>query len=484
VSITVDATRGWALCQSAAEWTSLLAGTGIANPDNAWPGQVASGNMLDVIGSMNLVAKGTPLYAQAATGWSNTGIGADDNTTDGFTVASGTGPNPNTTSQVWMVVLSIETEPTALRAFLGVNGGTVLQVLFAPAAGVNKLRINVAGTTTTGTADHGTGSYVIFLRYDRSGAGAAKVLSDLETVTGTYAATPTDGNKGFGPAATTPGSITVLYMALWSGANAESLDDTKIGTIRSLIEAPPTGFVDDERGPSYLAAVPQWSAAIAGIASLRSIQLARGEAEELEQIAQIAFDDEYPPGYLGQVPRAVAAVAGIAAAASVKLARGDGDEIEQIAQLFVDHEQAGPRPAPKPQRQLWLRLPIQHDDTELGTVQASPPGATVDRLAIGGGNWRWVFALEAYPKALHHRHRRADARGVVGQRLGRRDHRHLGRSRERVSAVAVGTVPHRRQALDQRAGADRVERSVRRGLRGERSGQRDVLGRRFEPGHR
>jgi hypothetical protein len=96
---------------------------------------------------MNLVAKGTPLYAQAATGWSNTGVGADDNTTDGFTVASGTGPNPNTTSQVWMVVLSIEVEPTALRAFLGVNG-TGRSCSCSVCAGSRrefKLRINVRG---------------------------------------------------------------------------------------------------------------------------------------------------------------------------------------------------------------------------------------------------------------------------------------------------------------------------------------------------
>lgn len=113
-----------------------------------------------------------------------------------------------------------------------------MAVLFGPSAGTNRLRIDVAGVTTNGTADHAVGSYVFVLRYDRA-ASAAKASSDLETVTGTYSAAAADGNKGIGYGTTSPGSVTVLLVALWQGANAETLDDTKIATIRSRIESPP-----------------------------------------------------------------------------------------------------------------------------------------------------------------------------------------------------------------------------------------------------
>ena len=245
MSITKDATKGWARPVSAAEWTELLSGTGIPNPDSAWPCTEASGNLSDVIGSLTLSANGTPLYAQAAAGWAGTGVAADDNTTDGFRAASGVGPNPTTTSQAWLFVIALQAEPTAARVIGGINtgsgtAGTSVRAQFNPSAGTNAPRI-LANANVNGSLDHGAGDYVFTLLYDRAGS-RAKFYTDLETVTGTVPASIADGNKGVF-CQTSVGSAVCMYAAMWSGANAEGLSDANVATIRGRIQSPPaTGF--------------------------------------------------------------------------------------------------------------------------------------------------------------------------------------------------------------------------------------------------
>lgn len=241
MAITIDATKRWARPASAAEYTSLLLGSGIANPDSAWDGKEGSGNLADKIASLTLTAKGTPLYAQAGTGWAGTGVAADDNTSDGFTAGTGVGPSPATTSQVWMLIMAMETEPTAARTLMGMGGAVACTFVWNQSGATNRPRISINGVTATGTLDHGVGSYVLFLRYDRL-ASVAKIYTDLESVTGTYSSLVVDGNKGFGPASTTPGGHVIMGGALWSGANAETLDDAKIATIRTRIQNPPTAL--------------------------------------------------------------------------------------------------------------------------------------------------------------------------------------------------------------------------------------------------
>jgi hypothetical protein len=240
VAITIDATKGWARPANASEWTELLAGTGIANPDSSWDCGEASGNLADDIGSLTLTANLSPLYAQSATGWAGTGVDATDGTADRFAAAASVGPDPASSSQVWMFTLAIQTEPTVTRHFGGINTISSTQECrlgWSPSAGTNRLRIGVVGVGTIGTLDHPVGDYVVFLRYDRA-ASIATAYSDLETVVGTYSASVVDGPKGYGSAGS-PGGIVVMQIALWHGANAETIDDADVATIRSRIESPP-----------------------------------------------------------------------------------------------------------------------------------------------------------------------------------------------------------------------------------------------------
>lgn len=378
MSITKDATKGWALPASAAEFTELLAGTGIANPDHAWKGQVASGNLSDLIGSLTLTARGTPLYSQAATGWSSTGVGADDNTTDGFTAASGVGPSPATTSQVWFIVLSLEVEPTATRTLIGMNpGASGFSINFVPAAGTNKIRAAIAGVTADGAADHAVGSYVFALRYDRA-ASVAKISSDLEAVAGLYSAALVDGQKGFGPAATTVGSATVLYMLMYEGANAEALSDANITTIRARIESPPTFAGDDDF------AAPNFRPTQV----VHRLSLAALDPADLAPLALLPIAEEY-------LRRPVPAPAPVIHRITPLW---DPAEAPPRAVMPVDECYVlRPLPAPVPVRH---RVPAVLDLPEIVPQPEPRPGPTLTMLQAGSSSYKWVVALEGYPYLL------------------------------------------------------------------------------------
>lgn len=236
-----DPTKGWARPANAAEWTTLLAGTGIANPDHSWDCTIGAGNLSDQIGSLTLTAGGTVSYAQAATGWSGTGVSGTDGVAGRFAAAAGVGPDPDVTSQVWLVMFNLASAPlAAIRAAFGINltnSANAYRMLFLTSGSV---RAAFNATNVDGAVNHPAGDYVAVMRYDRA-ATVAKVYTDLETLTNVYSAVNlTDNFKGIGSAGY-PGGVVFFLVAMWEGANAETLDDTKIATIRSRIEAPPGG---------------------------------------------------------------------------------------------------------------------------------------------------------------------------------------------------------------------------------------------------
>ena len=72
MAVTQDATSGKYIPQTAAEWTTLLAGSGIPNPSLLWRCQETSGTLADSIGSFTgTIPSGAPTYANAVPGWSS-----------------------------------------------------------------------------------------------------------------------------------------------------------------------------------------------------------------------------------------------------------------------------------------------------------------------------------------------------------------------------------------------------------------------------
>lgn len=380
MAITKDATKGWARPANASEWTELLAGTGIGNPQSSWDCTEGSGNLADDIGSLTLTAGTTPLYAQAASGWSGTGVAADDNTSDRFVAAAATGPDPSTTSQVWLYVMHIGTEPTAGRVWGGINMGSATlccRLQFAPSAGTNKLRINVVGTSTDGAADYAVGDYVIAVRYDRA-ASVAKAYSNLETVTGTYSSTVADGNKGFGQSA--PGDCQIFLMAMWSGAAAEALDDSAIATIISLIQSPPGGLIEEDYVPPVSPRAPRPARTPATPASSAD--------ERITAAGSFPRDFDYRPPTFVARPRPP----------NAPIAPDDGLAIDLPE--FDDDYAPGLIRAPA----RWARSRVPIDDSIPTTVTppvvTPPPGPTLAAMQAGSFVGKWVLALEGYPYLL------------------------------------------------------------------------------------
>lgn len=240
MSITIDATKGWARPASSAEVIELFAGSGVPTPAHYFRCDEGSGNLANKFGGFSLNANGTPLYGQAAAGWAGTGVAADDNTTDGFVAAAGSGPNPATTSQVWAFVIALSAEPAANRLIGGMNIGgaatTTATMRFAPSGATNRLSI-IANANANGTLDHPAGDYVLTIMHDIAGA-RAKVYSAIQTVTGVISSAMADGNKGLFRASALGGAV-CFGVYVWEGVDAEGLDDADIATIRSRIEAPP-----------------------------------------------------------------------------------------------------------------------------------------------------------------------------------------------------------------------------------------------------
>lgn len=240
--VPVDATKGWARCTSASDWTALLASTGASNPDDSYDCTEGSGNLIDDIGATNLTAQNSPLYGQSATGWAGTGVAVTNASTGRFVMPSGTGPNPTTTSQVWLWTIHTGSVPGANSAISGINSstGTNAYRFLMLTSGRLRAVFNGVSVDSASTAYANT-DLVVVMRYDRA-AGVAKLyINNAETLTNVYSSSAiVDGVKGFGSSAGI-GGIVCMQMALWTGANAESLDDTKIAAIISAIKSPPSG---------------------------------------------------------------------------------------------------------------------------------------------------------------------------------------------------------------------------------------------------
>lgn len=221
---------------SATQWGNFVTFFGLTavTPDSVWLCQEASGNLADsMAAALTMIAIGTPLYSQTASGWTRIGVGADDNTSDSF--GSILGPNITTTSMTWMWYWAIGTEPTASRAIGGAtqNGaGTGDRAIFSPSAGNNRGGKQCVATTTNGTGDHSAGSHVLVSQYDRTNT-VTRFASDVETFTGTYSGSVTNASHGLWAATSTPGNCQNVYMCMWSGAGAE----LSSANIKALLQA-------------------------------------------------------------------------------------------------------------------------------------------------------------------------------------------------------------------------------------------------------
>jgi uncharacterized repeat protein (TIGR01451 family) len=230
-AVSKDATSGIYVPASSTEMTNLGL---FAAANTLWLSQEASGNLADSIGALTLTANATPGYQAAITGWTRKGVALTDGTANQrFGATTGVGPDPSTTSSAWLVYVKLTTAtPAATRGVLGLASNVSVQ----HTSGADQIKIVCVGVTTAGATTYTDGSvHPLLLVYDRTNS-RVKAYTDKEVITGTYGAGATDGNKGFGTggSVSTPAGGNVLYGALWTGANAESLSTS--ATAKTLLQ--------------------------------------------------------------------------------------------------------------------------------------------------------------------------------------------------------------------------------------------------------
>lgn len=235
MTITRDATSGWCRPANAAEWTELLAGTGIPNPDQAWGYQDAASPLAPIVGSYTLVDTfSSNNYEAAVPGWSSKAV---QMTPEGGAHSMGTTSDPPTTSSSTVLQLAcLNSLPSATRVMMYLLGACLV-VDTAGHIGLSDVSTSVF---SFGTVPMGTAVHPIVMRYDTS-VPSAKVDTDQETVNGPAVTLDASNSMFFGNAGFGIGGPdeSILYGALWSSL----LSDAAVAKIISLIKNGPTSSV-------------------------------------------------------------------------------------------------------------------------------------------------------------------------------------------------------------------------------------------------
>jgi hypothetical protein len=119
--VTRDATSGIYYPATTTEVTNFVSYNALTIdvPTSIYTCQEASGNLADTgAGGITLVANGTPLYQQAVSGHARKAVGFNAGVNQRFMAASGTAPNPATTSSLWGVIGAITATPAATSQWI------------------------------------------------------------------------------------------------------------------------------------------------------------------------------------------------------------------------------------------------------------------------------------------------------------------------------------------------------------------------------
>jgi hypothetical protein len=231
LDVDVDATSGKGVPSTEFQFTML--GVTLTS---AWLAQEASGNLAGLGPSaFTLTANATPLYQQAVTGWTRTASAFNQTSGQRFAATSGTGPNPSSTSVLWLGYMVADTIPGGVRGLMNAAGGAGTGVAIGYVNGSGNLRLHCVlvetdDSTTLPATDNLVHPFV--LKYDRTNSAVVMYTDEARTV-GTFSALAADGLKGFGAgvySASPPALCGVLYGFVLSGAAAE-LSDAQIRTL-------------------------------------------------------------------------------------------------------------------------------------------------------------------------------------------------------------------------------------------------------------
>lgn len=215
-AVPQDGPNSWYVPASAADFTAR----GVTAPTSLWLCQQASGNLSDSIGANTLTAAGTVLYQQALpASWTRKGVGMATGTGRRFAMASGVGPNPGTTSMLWLWYVQLTAAPAAARSVVVTSDNAnnmEARVTTTPAYRCTCATVDGTGASNAGT----TLIRAVAFQLDRANS-VAKVYTDQEVISTTYSSAVADGNKGIGASGIAAASALYGWGCLWTGADAE-----------------------------------------------------------------------------------------------------------------------------------------------------------------------------------------------------------------------------------------------------------------------
>lgn len=243
--VTRDAAGAFRAPASLTEWQSFNAywvAVGLANfpnltPDSLYLCQESSGNLADSIGSVTLTANGSPTYQQTVSNCTRNGIGFSGAANQRCTAASGSGPNPATTSTMWLWRLDITSAPGSTVNVLLVSDGAINYRLLLTTT--PKFQSAINGATNNGTSDPRTGFTMwADIQYDKTNLKSTCHTSQ-EKITNTFSSGVVDGRKGLGGATSWTGHA--VYGVRFDGSKGE-MSDAQIKALHTALNdgvAPP-----------------------------------------------------------------------------------------------------------------------------------------------------------------------------------------------------------------------------------------------------
>ncbi|HZJ66831.1 MAG TPA: hypothetical protein VFD36_25165 [Kofleriaceae bacterium] len=200
---------------------AFLALTG-RSATHAYTCQEASGDLIDQIGAMNMVAIGGPLYSVTVAGWTRKGVGFNRTNSQGFSVGAGVGPNPTATPVAMLIYYTTRATVGQNELLMISDGGPNAWAMAMDNGSLGGTLSTFCGAAiNTGVASHQDGAvHPLLLTYDP--AGTINRYTDLERDDGTFAAGVVDGVKGLGADGTQASHLgEVLAYWIMQGANAQ-----------------------------------------------------------------------------------------------------------------------------------------------------------------------------------------------------------------------------------------------------------------------
>lgn len=237
MAVDQDATSGKYLPSSSAQWTELLAGTGIGNPSNLYLFQEASGNASDTVGGKTLTASGSLLYQQAVSGWTRKSIVTTRGTPGRLLNTSYANVNANSATVMLVALVDTTGMGSAVNRTIVRLGDTFDDDACLETNTTPRLAVGEGDGTRSTNSTNPTGTVqIFFLRVDDTGNQVDGFLNATKTAGGTQACNGTELCYGGNNIETNyPNDTAYMYSAVWTSA----LSDADIASIVSLYTSGP-----------------------------------------------------------------------------------------------------------------------------------------------------------------------------------------------------------------------------------------------------